>query len=354
MKYAVAVIGAILAIAAGFFIGRSQRAVVVEQKQEQISIYYLKNDGLYQIRSDKEGEELLLTGQFKDLQLANDRLVVASESAFMIYDLNGKQTTTTETITEITGLRSMTAISPDGTKVAYVKNVLINDTDSFKNELWLLDLTTGQKQKLLEESGYYILTLNRWLDNQRILVGRAYEGASYCIFTIGVDTKLPENCVGFGEEGIGRLDRILAAENGVAYGVKRVWPEFGNSRDQTGLYQQPTVDQKQFINDDIASSLVKNGDVLYLTKLLDDTQYQAVGADVFSFNLKDESSQRLTHDATSVDTKENLRISNDGRYLTFDSKEISTNKTKAWLYDLKLNKYYPLGDNTFSAVVVEQ
>ena len=92
---------------------------------------------------------------------------------------------------------------------------------------------------------------------------------------------------------------------------------------------------------------------MYLTKLLDDTQYQAVGADVFSFNLKDESSQRLTHDATSVDTKENLRISNDGRYLTFDSKEISTNKTKAWLYDLKLNKYYPLGDNTFSAVVVK-
>src|SRR3989344_6556965 len=209
MKYALAIIGAILAIAAGFFVGRLQQAPTTLVLHEVVDIYYLKPDGLYQVSSDKEGEELLLTGQFKDLQLANDRLVVASESAFMIYDLTGGQTTTTETITEITGLRSMTAVSPDGTKVAYVKNILINDIDAFKNELWLLDLTTGQKQKLLQEPElgadpegvYYILTLNRWLDNQRVLVGRAYEGASYCVFVIGTDTQLSEQCGGFGEEG---------------------------------------------------------------------------------------------------------------------------------------------------------
>jgi len=359
MKYALAIIGAILAIAVGFFVGRSQRAVMPEQKQEQVDIYYLRADGLYKTSSAKEGEERLLEGEFRNVLAAQDKLVVASESAFLVYNLLTNQASAIEPVTPQVNYFGY-AVSTDGLRVAYVKNIQLGDI-GFKNELWLWDVGSGEKKKLFQEPElgadpegvYYTLVTNGWLDDKRLLVGRAYEGASFCPFTVGTDTKLPQQCSSYGFEQIGLSDRILATDNGVAYGVKRiVFPEGGLQRDQTGLYQLVN-DQKQFISADIASSLVKSGDVLYLTKLVDETNFSPIQSDLFSFNLKDESTKRLTHDATSVDTKENLRLSNKGRFLSWDSKQISTDETKVWVYDLKLNQYYPLSEGTWSAVVIE-
>ncbi len=354
MKYVLAIIVAILVVAAGFFVGRSQQEVSLIQKQEQVSIYFLKPDGLYRILSDKEGEEKLLEGQFNNLELASDKLILASESALMTYDLASGQAATVQP--EVGTVHFSAAVSPAGSHLAYTKSIEVpsDGYGGFKNELWLMDLVSGEKQKLLEEEAYYLLRLNRWLSDQQLLVGRAYESVSYCPFTVGVDTSLPEQCLGYGSEAVGILDRIFAADNGVFYGVKRISPEFGSLTDQTGLYSQMGTN-RQFLRDALATSLVKSGDVLYLTKLLDDKSgYGSVEADIYSFNLSDESLKRLTHDATSVDTKENLKISNKGRFLTYDSNQISTNTTKAWLYDLKLNQYYSIGDNTFSAVVIER
>lgn len=360
MKYLIGLIIGILVLVGGFFVGKGQRSTPQSSSEPSgVSIYYIKADGIYQISSDKEGEAKLLEGQFENLLSAREKLIVASGSALLVYDLVSGQSTMVEPVTDQVSLRSW-AVSPDGTRVAYVKNIQVGDI-GFKNELWLLDLSTADKQKLFQEPElgadpegvYYILALNGWLDNQRLLVGRAYEGASFCPLKIGTDTKLPQQCSGYGLEQMGLSDRILATDNGAAYGVKRIWPEFGRPNDQTGLYRQTDVDKKEFISDDQVSSLVKSGEILFMTKLSDPKNFQPIQADLYSFNLTDETSKRLTHDATSVDTKENLRLSNNGRFLSWDSQEISTQKTRSWLYDLKLNQYYPLGDNTFSALVIE-
>jgi hypothetical protein len=383
MKYFLAILLVFLTLIGGFWLGKSGEGKINPQEGEvsRVDIYYLKADGIYHLNSENEGEEKLteanvsiqqfdqrsqisLAGAERDLLIFEDQ-----DQGLMALNLVTRQLQVIDSQANKVIAHNF-VVSPDLLKVAFIKSIALDA--GFKNELWLWDAQTGEKEKFLQEPDlgedpegvFYFLVLNGWLNNEAFLVGRSFEGVSYCPFTPGVDHSLSQQCSGFGKEGIGIVERILAtSENGTSYGIRHVFREINSDTSQQGFFEQLNG-VKSYLSGDKPTSLVTGKDQLYFIKGQNPDYDLYRESDLYSLDFEGDVLKRLTHDSTSVATKNILHHSNKGRFLSWHNFDISKivereadglyDVASAWVYDLELSKYYVISNQAVSPLVVER
>ena len=363
-----------------------------ERQQKMVEIYYLKPDGIYKVDSNNEVEEKVVEGNFlfyslygkRKFDFMGDRqqyLVYVEQEKFEgvekwrwgqslhIYNVERQEEIWSEEI-EVGESVLEFIISPDDQRMVFIKQYQRNDME-IDREILIWEVESQMAEKWLSElartDGPSVnLSLGTWLNNDEVTIGKMYEGGSYCTLSLSQDTQMPDNCSGMGGLYMDKSDIVYFGLDEYAYGSHFMNFNIrgGVQKEKQGLYKMGIVSgEREYFLDDLGRDLVTDGQKIYFFNINQEGSYNAeVNSDLYVTDVNGQVVERLSNNGSQLATKNELYLSNNGRYLSYfetditqqdwNMTEVRFKQSSVWIYDVQLDELYKVVNGALQPIVI--
>ncbi len=366
---------------------QSQAETIVEEKSASLVVFFLKQDGLYQVTSESSAAKKVpidvmiapnqgfpekppyVIGGLNQTKLYFLKSKDGKKyTSLALYDLETQQETEIDSADGEKELREL-ILSPDNTRIAYILGVrnLAEMENTETEDLIVRDTQSGEiVDRFTRKTNFTSFSLKGWLDGDNLIFATGWEGEGYYHYKIG-SKEVSEEIATLGSSGMGGNERVILQNDLGQYGfINNSNPEItGNITAVDGAFFR--IDHKsppRFLSNHEITEMIPFGDQFYYLAQISEraNEWQNYGVDIFRVDHNGLQDERLTQDGESGMKKQHLKVSVDGRFLTYDafySSDINYENqnsnfeaNSSWVYDTQLGKAYKVSEQaTFPTLI---